>query len=893
MTCFTDIAGLICLTCAWRRYAAIEQQRQQQRLALLQRLARRVLGHDVAAVGAEGGSEARLPAGADTSAANALGSVESYQEQRRQRREAACMGSSGSSECSAGPLDLFLQGPAAVLQRFFSAESRHASPVAEAEDVACLELRAWLIPAASCNVSASEVSCRLEFYRQVLMRPEVFGEDPGFPALLATVCERLDELCGRLAGASRSCASLLGNVRDLGRQLLDNLLPVLLLSICDAMECATLPSISLESLLDSASRVADGSSSQLFEGLWSKDCGCMLQALILTPHAILLSGIAEPGSAKAENAVLDAWLDLRHVWADALDAHVEDTKLPSSSGVHELFCGRSCRDVQQAYLDLYRQIDNLIKFLSLAGHYQKLANVAGDAAMYHMRPSLHHLLQEIELSMSQVSAGVTRIMQAVRQAVRDVTLGEVKSVGSRQLIWLERLQLIDEPALGRCCKALLETLQEIRYLSSEVRLPKLQDSCRKNLEQISNLTSSAEFRSRCTEAPPILQLPEVSTPDRQLHNDVGSHTRVDITQGEVLPENDKPQRSKGAASQFYAPIIDAIREKHPQLLAETSADLDEATASAGMPTEQQPVSSPMDGSLQSVKRERAFAPGEELPALESSPVGSSLHAIKRDRAFADEKAPLLETSPVASSLQSVKRERAFVGERSASSESSPMATTLNSIKRDRAFFGESLPLPPQTSPQAGALNSIKRDRAFAGERADTSAPTGSTGDSLPQSPQTSPLAGALNSIKRDRAFAGEKADSSAPPGSVPSLETAAHKSQGMASKEQQDRYYELFMGAVLPILGDGESLSGDQAVTLLQRAGLSEQELQCALLAAEVTLKERVGPDALRRLLELVAHCQAGCQDLEAARARMPATLPAIRGFAWNGNRLRVTESLV
>ena len=44
-------------------------------------------------------------------------------------------------------------------------------------------------------------------------------------------------------------------MRDLGRQLLDNLLSVLLLSICDAIECVTLPDISLESLLFSASRV--------------------------------------------------------------------------------------------------------------------------------------------------------------------------------------------------------------------------------------------------------------------------------------------------------------------------------------------------------------------------------------------------------------------------------------------------------------------------------------------------------------------------------------------------------------------------------------------------------------------------------------------------------------
>ena len=130
-----------------------------------------------------------------------------------------------SSDCSAGKLHAWgqleaakvplgpwicLQGPAAALQRFGPpARSQTSLHAEEAEDLLRSELRSRLIPAASCAIAPSEASSRLEFYGQILMRPEVFGEDPAFPAMVATVCEQLDVLCGRLAGASRNCASLL------------------------------------------------------------------------------------------------------------------------------------------------------------------------------------------------------------------------------------------------------------------------------------------------------------------------------------------------------------------------------------------------------------------------------------------------------------------------------------------------------------------------------------------------------------------------------------------------------------------------------------------------------------------------------------------------------------
>ena len=43
--------------------------------------------------------------------------------------------------------------------------------------------------------------------------------------------------------------------------------------------------------------------------------------------------------------------------------------------------------------------------------YRKLANIAGDAAMYHLRGSLHHLLQEIESNLAQIFMGVLPLLR--------------------------------------------------------------------------------------------------------------------------------------------------------------------------------------------------------------------------------------------------------------------------------------------------------------------------------------------------------------------------------------------------------------------------------------------------------------------------------------------------
>lgn len=348
----------------------------------------------------------------------------------------------------------------------------------------------------------------MELCRQILTRPETFTDD-AFLGSIATACEHLDELLERLTGSVRGCAAQLDKVLSCGRQLVEDLLPVLLLAITDAIDVGTLPLLSVGGLAQSALYAeGDPTVTDIFGTLWKCDCGRILRELLFSQHLQELWGLERSTERRhGSRGFLDEFLKLRHKWMDALD---EQGSL-ECSGLQELFRSPDSRDLQQVYLDLYKHIDNVVKFLSAAVHYKTLANIAGDAAMYHLRDRLHHLLHEIELGVVQVFHAVSNIMGQVRHTVTDVTLRDPCPHGRRRL-WLERLQYIDESFSVRNYRGLLDAIQQLRYLSSEARLPALQASCRGALEQIAGISSSPEFRLRCAETPPEAALPDFFQP---------------------------------------------------------------------------------------------------------------------------------------------------------------------------------------------------------------------------------------------------------------------------------------------------------------------------------------------------------------------------------------------
>ncbi|CAK9047377.1 unnamed protein product [Durusdinium trenchii] len=656
----------------WSRVEASWRRKRQKRLDLLQDLARRVLGRELVSGGGPESYE-------NTVAESVLRAVRQYQDQRP--RSERCAPPTFGECCAVTPGLSAVRSLSSSAGGLLSPMLQHAGLVkdevdVDPEDLLCEDVRCWLS-----STSRGELERHLGFYRQVLMRPEVFAEDPRFFHLLVFLCERLEELLGRLSVTSRDCATQLAKVISIGKELLDGLLPVLLLSICDLLDGPT-PLLSIETLLSSIETPIDG-----FAKLWDLDCGRILYELLRSQHFRDFWELRSDRGDRGQTKLLDLWLELRHSWVDALD---EGEDLALGSGIHQLFRSKSSREVQQQYLDLYKQLDNLIKFLSMVAHYRRLANIAGDAAMYHLRSTLHHLLQEIEIAVANTLALVSRIMEEVRRTVMNITSGNAKGATGRTLTWLGRLQMIDELSVARSATSLLEAIQELRFLSSDSRLPELRKSCQQSLQQICEITASVEFRSRCAEVPPTALL----APDVFVGDDV-----------ESPKEDQKLEIFEGGDASLQVAEVAGAR----------------------------------------------IGPPAHMEAAAAQP----LEALRQ-------------------------------------------------------------PLPPSEASR-----------------------------------------------------------------STPPSELQGKKCQ----QDEQDRFYELFFAAVLPLLGDGTSISIEQATSLLQKGGLSEQQQQEAF--ESVGAEQDLESEELRRVLERMARVQDGDQ---ASGAGAPRRIPWIHGLLWDGRRLRIGE---
>lgn len=242
--------------------------------------------------------------------------------------------------------------------------------------------------------------------------------------------------------------------------------------------------------------------------------------------------------------------------------------------------------------------------------------------------------------------------------------------------------MIDELAVARSANSLLEALQTLRFLSSETRLPELQNSCRRGLQQICDLTSSIEFRSRCAEVPPSA----------------------------------------------------------PALSAELFVGGDVATGS------------PRDGMLEDV-RSPAASPDSGNPQEIEAPATSSMSVAEH------------------------------------------------------------------VEPQLAPLEKLGRE----------------------------------------------------------------------CDQEEQDRFYDLLLAAVLPLFGDGTSLAAEQAAVLLQKGGLSEAQQEMVANASPLGCEEVLDGEDLRRVLESMARIQEG-EDAQ-SQGTIPRRVPRIKGVTWDGGRLRMGES--
>lgn len=525
-------------------------QKERERLSVVLRIHRQVMRCELRA-NRPPCRAAAPPVGADASAAAALAGVQRWQDAHRGASSAA----SATSPQAAAPSCAV--GMVKVAGCTGGAVGCAGGPLVDAETAICEELKPWLLSAASGAAAPAEVGARLEFCRQLLMRPENFP-DASFLKLIATVCSHLEELSERVAGAVRTCAVELGRLIALGRQMVDISMPILALALTDVVGDGELPRLTADYLCTS---FAPGHQADILTPLWQSEAGSILRALLETPHFHELRGQSvaatrPAGRRSAVQGVKEKVLVTKHGCAGGL-GWLDKVNVSGSLNASGSFHGSGLCDLFQTpaseklldeyYLDLFTALDDFIKFLSMLLVYRRLANTAGDAGMCRLRAGLHHLLSELEASCVQVRRMAAKIsFEAKGAAAKLASLGQRQS--HRRTLWIERLRVVDESAFDKAFQTALETIQELRFLSSAARMPELRRACAQSVQELGDIMASPEFRLRCSHAPPQVALPYFADEDTSggvglpalpaaaraaLTNALG-HGDVDFVSAEVL-----------------------------------------------------------------------------------------------------------------------------------------------------------------------------------------------------------------------------------------------------------------------------------------------------------------------------------------------------------------------
>lgn len=816
-----DVACLGAAGFVYWRVAAGQEGKRKARVAVAKRLAeKRFSGPvDFSRCATKAGTHS-LRAGADSNAVAAMDAVQAYLDK--------------SMSKSGKPGDSSSQAPSCSYGFFKMTGCTGGPPTVEVEVGVCEELKFWLLGAASGAASADEVATRLEFYRELMMRPENFV-DSDFLRLLACVCEQLDNMGERFSGSVRTCSLTLTKILSLGISLIDSTMPLLLLGITDTMEDGSLPLISTQGLIQSASH--RGKVKDAWSSVWDKDHGKILAELLLTQHFKTLYGCAEPADSgytqqsSETGRVTEKWLELRHKWMDAL-AEGHSWK---NSGLSELFQGQESSDVQQDYLNLYKQLDNLAKFLTIFETFKALADIGGDAGMYSLRSSIHHLLEEIDQSVQVIFQTVSSITGHIMTTVIDVTKGDWR-VAKRRRTWLERLQQIDVTSQSKIYKAIISASSELRYLTCEARMPHLQASCQQALLQIAAVLQSAELKDRCIEPPPDIS------------------ALADQSQSLMMLPAGQPQQR---ALQDSPPW--SVTQQVSASLEEVQG-LDEASADSGRSL-----------IIHKHSKNELGIVVEELNQGRHEDAGNAVvvHVEESDEYIALYKDESKDAAVAALGLN---------------------ARPWRSKTEEGPFIEEVLDSFEEQPQQLEGDDEQPQHHAVAAATVDNSWPA--TVHIVDNGSHPSNGGTVDNSAAVEERPAAETVPESA---AVP--EEAVPASVAVSEEEQKLFYDRLFM-AVLPALGkDAERLTKEETLKLLQRSDLPDATLNKILtlkVGSYGANIPKVDAQVLQALGSLVAHAQAGRDDFKAAQGSLPASLPKLRGIIWNKakKKVQVTEDL-
>lgn len=342
------------------------------------------------------------------------------------------------------------------------------------------ELKEWLAAvSAESIVSVEDIAKRISYCQQILIRQRLFGAS--FASVIAQVSKQLQLLLRDRVANQRTCEKKLDRMLALGREFVAGMLPVLEHSMSSGMPIPA-----------------------------NSDLGQVLQTLKDTDHFRALG--LHAGSPQD----LVTTIGSSRTITDAIEERWGQQRLPDrGTGLHHRFLEPGHGDTRRALLAMARAMDNVAYFLSQLLPFQNLAGLAGDAAMCQLRPSLLHMLQELEAALSRGRQSRLDVMRAAKKELRRAAAasddgqswqaGFAKGLGGKQSTdesWQTGLRNVDEARLEELHRELLKACTDMHASGSAARAAELQANARLRLSDIANVLASPELQWHCGHALP-------------------------------------------------------------------------------------------------------------------------------------------------------------------------------------------------------------------------------------------------------------------------------------------------------------------------------------------------------------------------------------------------------
>eukprot|EP00928_Gymnodinium_smaydae_P039917 TRINITY_DN27167_c0_g1_i1.p1 TRINITY_DN27167_c0_g1~~TRINITY_DN27167_c0_g1_i1.p1 ORF type:complete len:561 (+),score=161.93 TRINITY_DN27167_c0_g1_i1:228-1685(+) len=374
------------------------------------------------------------------------------------------------------------------------------------------DMKAWLCSVTEGSMNAKEIGSRLEYCRQILLRPSIFEpklresrDQRSFLQTVGEVCQQLDELLRLALLADQSEAAGLKRIVELGRDIVEAAAAVLLFTLPDersvlqplrARAGAGTPgsgggppeAIPMRNLLRAFGESAGASTDverllgALLSGRHFRELGASDQELLEMSH------VSCSQESPASNRLEAARERLLTPWSS------DESLKPERSGLSADFCGRSQGATRRAYLDVCGHLDHTAFFLTVLRQYTRLTSIAGEMGANRLHSSLNHLLQELEKALGELRLARLDVMRAVKRRLQELALAGNMSDADRR--WAQGLQHVEDSQLDDLQLEVAQALATARAAASADRSAELHASARQGLQDIAAAFQSPDFQAR-------------------------------------------------------------------------------------------------------------------------------------------------------------------------------------------------------------------------------------------------------------------------------------------------------------------------------------------------------------------------------------------------------------